>query len=220
MWRCLFLVSLCLATPCLAGPWPREKGTAFVATGMTTEPAGSFYVEYGLGNDWTVGADAYGTWTYTGHAAAFASKSFTMPHGLRLGLETAAIMRSTGIKPLDPLGQTWGLALVGPNLRLGASLGRGLDILSGGWTTAAASLIVGDPYSQKIDLTLGTSPTQRTKVYGQLQGARTSGGQVWRAELAAGVRLNESHEFMLNYNFPLGKGASRVGMTLWQTFQQ
>lgn len=218
MWRCLVLLWCLVGNACLAGPWAREKGTFFVSTGMNTDPAASVYVEYGLGNNWTVGLDAYGTWTYTGNAAVFASQSFALPQGVMVGLETAIVMRSDGFVPLDPLGETWGLALKGPDMRLGASMGRGLDVMSGGWATASSSMILGDPLTQKFDLTFGVSPTKRTKVYGQLQGARTAWGQVWRAEAVAGFELRKGNEFLLNCNIPFGAGDTRLGLTLWQTF--
>ncbi|WP_339109921.1 hypothetical protein [Thioclava sp. GXIMD4216] len=48
----LVMLCLCLATPVGAGPWMREKGTAFLSfgqeTGQETETWTSLYAEYGL----------------------------------------------------------------------------------------------------------------------------------------------------------------------------
>lgn len=218
MWRCVVFLICLMGEPCLAGPWPREKGTFFLSTGMNTEPAATFYLEYGLGNDWTIGAESYGTWSYTGNAALFLNQSFELSEGIMFGFETAMVMRSDGMVPLDPLGETWGLALEGPDVRLGASMGRGLDLMSGGWMTASSSMILGQRPTQKFGLTLGVSPTKRTKVYGQLQGTVTAWGAAWRAEAVAGFKLFEGYEVMMNYNAPIGVGDTRIGMTLWQTF--
>ena len=218
MWRCAVFLLALWTGPCLAGPWPREAGTFFLSTGLNSEPAASLYLEYGLGNDWTVGVDAYGTWTYTGHAAAFASRSFALPSGLQFATEAAVVMRSDGMVALDPWGQAYGLGVSGPDLRIGASLGRGIDIMSGGWATAASSMTFGDVQSQKFELTLGVSPSKWSKVYGQLQGTHNTWGQIWRAETVAGLKISDSHEFLLSFNAPFGEGETRIGLQLWQTF--
>lgn len=218
MWRLAILIFFAMTAAVHAGPWPRAEGTTFTAMGMNGDPAVSFYGEHGIGNDWTVGIETYGNWQFHGHAALFASKSFALEGGSRMALDFGMETGSEGLVLVDPMTMAYGLDLTGPAVRLGASWGRGLDLLEGGWLTVGGSQRLGDIPVTKLEVTMGVSPTGWSKVYGQLQGSFVQGEAIWRVEAVAGVKLSDNQDFLISANAPLGAGNTRLGILLWQTF--
>lgn len=217
MWRIVVLVLLVLANPALGGPWPREKGKAFTAMGVLDSGAGSFYGEYGLGGDWTIGADGFGAYDYTGHAAVFASRSFELSAS-RMALELGVQMQSGGLIPLDPYGLSYGLDISPPELRIGASWGRGLSVMQGGWLTVGASRGLGSVPLTKLEITVGVSPRDWCKVYAQLQGSHSWQATVWRVEGVAGAKISDTQDLLLSYSVGISGDAPKVGLVIWQNF--
>lgn len=169
---------LCLgaAIPASAGPWAREEGKVFASTALRitydpyvlmgmTPPATytTFYLEYGLGRNMTLGFDA-------GHSVAGAHKALVFlkyttpllpePHLLSLELGAGEINGKMALRP-------------------GISYGRGLDVFGrSGWLTADLMAEITDGFAStdlKLDLTVGVNLTSRLKGLVQLHGGQHAG---------------------------------------------
>lgn len=151
-----------------AGPWLAEPGQTFTAFSSTLnyflDVGRSTYVEHGLRQDLTVGADLH-----------FATDRF----GVRDGAATLFIRRQLPLAA-DPhrfayelgLGARWDDTATLPHAQVGLSWGRGLTWGErSGWATVETSLRVGlndDERLFKLDGTLGLDLSPRVTVMGQV----------------------------------------------------
>ena len=153
------LATLCLlsasGSAVLAGAWPREDGTFFVAAGGNVVLFGdaarpvhydpTFYLEYGLTPRVTIGVDGYTADKGTaGSLLGFAQLSFG---SLDRPSRTAASI-AAGLTRI-PTGKN------DPTMRVGLHWGRGADW---GWMSADYAMTIGttlDRFQEKITLTGG-----------------------------------------------------------------
>lgn len=159
-----FILIFCLnaAAPVRAGPWLREKGSAFSSVSVTGTYFGDFgtasYLEYGLRADMTLGADV---------------TTLRSPTGAQSGSGTLFLRRALGAGKGKHLwaydlgiGASWREDLIKPHLRTGISWGRGYQLgPRNGWMTVDAAVLWDLSQSQhlgKVDATLGLNFTDRT----------------------------------------------------------
>ncbi len=157
----LIFLTLLLAAPAVGGPWMREKGTGFSATSSSIsyflETANTTYLEFGLRDDLTIGADVgYFTdrsGTQSGHATAFLRR----PLGRTDGSHKWAYELGLGARWVGPT--------VLPHLKTGLSWGRGIKLRQkDGWMNVDASVMwdLGVSRQQtKVDATLGLNFTKQ-----------------------------------------------------------
>ncbi|AEI95474.1 hypothetical protein [Roseobacter litoralis] len=176
------ILALVSASSAQAGAWLREKGKSFVSTSVqTTENNGSsvsFYMEYGLGEKVTIGADiTYDTeiLNYVAGADIAATTIEDVPIGS--GILFARF-------PLGPVDQPnkWAFHLgIGARYfeaeflqaaELGLSWGRGIQIGSKyGWVNVDSSYNDAEAPAEariKVDGTVGLGLTDKTKVMLQM----------------------------------------------------
>lgn len=130
---CLSVLALLAPPPALAGAWPREAGTVFVATGAERDRDGnsysSLYAEYGLTPRTTVGAELGHTTVGETTALVWAQRPLDDGQGVHrfsLAFGLGAVWRDGTAEPLIQTTLAWG---------------RGFDSRLGtGWLAARGSL--------------------------------------------------------------------------------
>ena len=171
LWICVGFYSADIAH---AGPWPRERGTYFTAlTGSyryahnlgQTESAGSFFGEYGLAQEFTLGLDVTDDSAGYSHALAFLKLP---PRGQNLRYA-----------PSFGLGMARSADNWHPLLRASVTAGRGLTTARPGWWTVTATLDhvpeIGDDPTLKLDATIGVELGARWKTILDMESAFQSG---------------------------------------------
>lgn len=151
----LLLVCQLCALPANAGAWMREKGKSFVATSFSAtyfyDLTQSTYIEYGLRDNLTLGADI---------------ATFHSPFGLQTGSATLFLRFPLGV-PTEQgrwayelgAGASWAGDITVPHLKAGLSWGRGFPRGDRqGWLAVDASLkwdfgLAGEEI--KVDTTAG-----------------------------------------------------------------
>jgi hypothetical protein len=197
------VVVICLglcATPMCAGPWVREKGQVFFASGgnfvlsenaeapVTFDP--TFYGEYGLNGTVTLGVDYYAT-VLEGTQAAVAFASF--PIGQPVGNNVFGAQIGLGGR-MDALGSIEYLT------RGGVSWGRGLDH---GWLTIDASATYGSVeriWLPKADFTWGHHFSDHWTVMAQLQTGQGSDDDTY-------AKIHPAVIFHINDRYSVSLGA-------------
>jgi len=169
------LICICLAQSAHAGPWLREKGSAFLAVSFTgtyfLETTSQTYFEYGLTDATTVIADlGMSRSPYTTATAGYATLSFR--RGLLAPDRNAKLAYELGI------GAGWIDDLILPHMRTGLSWGRGITVLKkSGWTTVESSInweLTNHLHVAKLDATLGLNFTDVTAGMVQIYSAHTA----------------------------------------------
>lgn len=184
MLRVIVLIFLWISpTLAQAGAWPREKGSLFLSFSNTIsansqtrfQTGTSAYLEYGLTPRMTVGFDGF--LGATG-AASEAYLFLRFPVGKRNRPNKFALTFAIGQKSIP---NPWGGTVDQPQIKLGASWGRGLKK---GWLAADAYIIV--PVTKKVptfapaftahhnvhfsaDFTWGQKPNDRLMLIWQVQ---------------------------------------------------
>lgn len=221
MLRAILLLSLILAGAVLpgavsAGPWLREAGTGYLSFALTLEDAdagdagsyGTFYAEYGLRADLTLGLDA-GT-DEEGHAKALA---FAV---LPLGARDAALKLSAEI----------GLGVIDgrPVVRPGLAAGRGITLFGrSGWVSWESRWGLQVDGGQQFfgnDLTLGLEAGAGRLLMVQLQqGGPLDDSDYLRLVPAMVIEAAPGRQIEIGLTAGL-KSASDVGLklALWQSF--
>lgn len=153
-----FLLDVSTAT---AGAWLREKGSGFssVATSSTLfrDISQTTYVEYGVRDDLTLGAEV-----------AF----FTFATGVQSGSGRIFLRRPIGKRDRPSvwsyelgMGADWSVEGVRPNLRAALSWGRGYQLKHlNGWIAVDGSILLdvyGTNHTVKIDSTIGLNFNKR-----------------------------------------------------------
>ncbi|TNF57209.1 MAG: hypothetical protein EP307_14360 [Rhodobacteraceae bacterium] len=199
--RCVLALCLCLLglpLPGWAGPWPREKGQTFVATGgtyryaagtMTVSQEVGIYAEYGLGQRITLGFDAMNDMAAYSHARLFVRLPLSADRRrLKLALTLAVGMARQGLD--------WA-----PSARADLSLGRDHGLGQGGWWSLALSLEGGSLQPEplaKLDADFGLKLGPRLDMILQMQASgrgdasrdvRLVPGVIWRMTPAMRLHL-------------------------------
>ena len=170
----MFLFSVLLAHSAFAGAWLREKETGFssltVSGSMVREFGQTTYLEYGVRDDVTLGADV-------GFLA--------LPDGSRSDYATLFVRRPIGVQDGPNvwayelgIGAGWTGETVNPYLRTGISWGRGFTLgKRGGWMGVDAA-IQWDVYDTnhliKLDSTVGMNFNDRFSGMVQIFHARVN----------------------------------------------
>lgn len=166
---CLTIAFCALATPAVSGAWPRDKGTLFIAAGgnfllsdgaeLPVHYDPTLYAEYGLSTRVTLGLDLY---TADKGRIASAFGFIGVPVGALDGRNRVMVSLGYGYR-LNADTTTESL------MRMGLSLGRGLD---DGWLAADISATFGThdtTWRPKTDLTWGRNWTDRWTTTLQMQ---------------------------------------------------
>jgi hypothetical protein len=164
--RVILLIFSVLAPMAQAGPWPREKGHAFLSFGGLSEidettgtisTYSTLYGEYGLTEKATLGLDLGTDQRRSSKAVVF----LRLP--VRPDTHTTKIAAEMGFGVED------GSAAIRPGL----SIGRGYTLgKRNGWMTADSRTVLFKDFKDTLfesDLTLGLSATKRIKMILQLQ---------------------------------------------------
>jgi hypothetical protein len=163
----LLILALSFAQTAQAGPWLREKGSAFSAVSFSStyymETATQTYLEYGLSDKTTIVADVGMARLHYVENSGYATLS------LRRAL-SAPDAQSKWAYELG-MGAGWIGSTTLPHVRTGLSWGRGMEWgKKSGWMTVEAAVIWDLTYAHhvtKIDTTLGINFTDITS--GMLQ---------------------------------------------------
>lgn len=168
LYRCILLLcTISFAQMAQAGPWLREKGSAFTAVSFSStyylETGSQTYLEYGLTDKTTVVADLGISRLHyvdnTGYATVSLRRAISAPDAKsKWAYEIGA-------------GAGWIGATTLPHIRTGLSWGRGIEWgKKSGWMTVEAAVIwdlTYDLHVTKVDATLGINFTDITS--GMLQ---------------------------------------------------
>ncbi len=216
----IFLTTICVSYPAQAGPWLREKGTAFTAVSFATtyylETASQTYLEYGLTDTTTMIADI-------GMARLhFAPDS---------GYATLSMRRSLG--PTDAPSK-WayeigvGVAWIGPetlpHIRTGLSWGKGTKWgEKSGWMTVEGAVIWNIKHAlhaAKLDATIGINFTDTTSGMIQIFTAHVADqGIVTFAPSIIFSPKKSKFRFQIGAESELGNlGNSALKIGLWREF--
>ncbi|WP_373489480.1 hypothetical protein [Blastomonas sp.] len=215
-----FLFCLALAPPAVAGPWLREKGRTFTSTSVTLnhfqDAASSTYIEHGLREDMTVGADIGVFRNTTAGPSGTATIFLRRPWGNRDGQSLWAYELGAGA--------SWDGAVISPHAKTGVTWGRGITFRDkGGWTTVDASyrwdLGAGEDVF-KLDGTLGLNFTDRVAGMFQVYVSHSAGET--SATLAPSViyaAKSGKTKWQLGIESPLSDTArTAIKFGLWRDF--
>lgn len=220
-WCALALgIFLASAQTAPAGPWLREKGKAFAASSVSATQAkdisGSVYLEYGLRENVTLGADVfYGidrTLQQAGSAIIFARFPISEPdatHKWAWHLGVGARSQNNIFTPAVEAGLSWG---------------RGIKIGTRyGWAVIDSSLnIPGSDLERRIKLdgTLGLGFTDHFRGMAQVF-VTHQGGEVF-AKFAPSVLIipgKGPYTVQLSAEIPMaGGGETQFKLGLWRDF--
>ncbi len=193
------LIFMLIASAVRAGPWPREAGAAFLASGGTYRfdfatglpmSEATFYAEYGLPWRITLGFDGMQTDAGAAQALVFAR--------VPLGREDRRLKLALGAGL--GVARAGGRADWGGMARVGIALGRDHTLGRGGWWTIAAAVEATETNPlplTRIDATFGLGLTPRLQGLVQVEASARDDrdaqvalipGVIWR--LGPGTRLH------------------------------
>lgn len=178
---------LCAATSAHAGPWLREKGSTFSSVSVSGTYLRDFgtatYLEYGLWDSMTIGADINTTTSGEGARSGFATLFLRRPLGPNKGAHRWAYELGVGA--------AWEDEIILPHIKTGISWGKGYSLREkNGWMTVDASVkwnLSGGDTAAKVDATMGMNFSDRTT--GIVQLYLTHLDQKFYATLAPSVVL-------------------------------
>ena len=213
----LLVLLIVLAAQVHAGPWPREKGKAFLSFSSQVEGPNEFglydsfatlYAEYGLTDTLTLGIDLGGSATQMTKAVAFA----------RLPIGRADNKTKLAIE--------LGLGQVGGDnaLRPGLSLGRGITVGErNGWATIDTRFVMftdSSDYLLENDFTVGLNTTDKSKLIIQFQTGAPKGNPLYiRLASSVVIERKPSHHLELGVTAGLMQTSSygfKIGT--WRNF--
>lgn len=219
MLRCLILAGLLLVGLTVttgAGPWPREKGRAFLSLSGQVHERDEFgfidqffgiYGEYGATDRLTLGIDAGGDAVRMSKALVFARWPLGAPERpLKFAIELGA-------------GEVESAAALRPVL----SVGRGITLWDrSGWMTGEARMILagGGDVSLESDFTFGLDTGPRSKTILQIQTGRPALGRSY-IRLAPSFVYRTGPRTSLEFGLiePLsGNDRRAVKLGLWREF--
>ncbi|SEO03650.1 hypothetical protein SAMN04490248_101114 [Salinihabitans flavidus] len=217
----LLLIVLLIGTQAQAGPWLRDTGRVFTATGLTlsrpltggaVRHVTTFYSEWGVSERLTIGLDG---WSAPGQS--FAGVFFSrLPLWRGAGGDLWAAEFGTG-QHIDATGSR----LI---VRPGLSWGRGLTTKVGaGWLSTDARLTLSPGaglLGGKIESTYGVALRPGLSLMAQLTLEQTRGGRVhWTATPSVVLRLDSARRLQLSgFGQSFGGGTAGVKIVIWQEF--
>lgn len=206
----------------LAGAWPRDQGSFFIAL-SADQTRSQVYAEYGTRGGWTLGTEV------------------TMPRGRRLPdvsqfvqhlvWRNATQVLSAGLA-LDLRETTAALAypqLKGTSetaIRVGLFWGKGFQTSFGdGWATIDAQVErlvtndwLGEGLAYKLDIGVGIRPIDRLKLIAQAQLWQRAGTQNLRLETTAAWAIGATHIVLSPSMGVIGPKTPRLKLGLWAAF--
>ncbi len=216
----VILSCLSLATPALAGPWMREKGATFTSASFTLnyfyETGSNTYLEYGLRDDMTVGADIGIFRNSTIGQSGTATLFLRRPLGNRDGKNLWAYELGVGA--------SWQGMLISPHFKTALTWGHGITFRGkGGWTSIDTSIRWDLGYAAhlvKIDGTVGLNMSDRFAGMFQIYVSHSKGDTA--AILAPSViytpRKGKSR-WQLGLENPIGdRRRTAIKFGLWREF--
>lgn len=158
----LLILSTCPPTRAHAGAWLREQGTSFTAVSFSAtyfrDIANTTYLEIGLRENLTLGADIGYFTSRIGQQSGFATLFMRKPLGPNTGPNKWAYEIGAGA--------TWEGELVVPHIKTGVSWGRGYQFQDmNGWMAVDASITwdLGlGLHLTKVDTTVGLNFSDTT----------------------------------------------------------
>ena len=216
----VFLSCLLLAAPVTAGPWLREKGKTFTSVSIVVnyfyDTASSTYLEYGLRDDMTVGADV-GIFRDTtvgpsGSATLFLRRALSKTDGKSLWAYELGV------------GANWQSIEISPHLKTALTWGRGMTFRErNGWLTVDASInwaLADVPDVAKLDGTLGMNVTDRFAGMFQVYVSHSDGAT--STTLAPSIIYtpkNGKSKWQIGLESPLGNtDRTAIKFGLWREF--
>lgn len=165
---CLCVALLALPGLCMAGAWPREEGRTFIATGAALlekengieEVEQTFYVEYGLKKQRTLGFSGFINPSVSGEGHVFLRFApRPRPSGALIAYELGVGVKSTDLITFRPF------------LKTGLSWSKGLTLgTRTGWLSldgAAFFDLDHEDHRVKLDATFGLNMSDQFKLIGQ-----------------------------------------------------
>lgn len=213
-------VYLCGAPAANAGAWLREKGTSFTSVSFTTtwfrDTTNSSYLEYGVRDDLTIGADIGYASTSNGTQSGYGAIFIRRPLGKNEGPNQWAYELGVGAAWVDDLTL--------PFVKTGISWGRGIKLYDkNGWMAVDASVawdVSEGHHLTKIDTTVGINFTEITTGMVQLYVANLDGDSY--ASIAPSIVLKPRKS---NFRFQIGAESqlgnldnTGVKFGLWREF--
>ena len=219
--RSLFVIVLLILSPAPAWPgaWLREKGTAFVSMAVTAfkeddygyDYKGSFYAEYGLRENLTLGLDVQEHRDLYGHALAFARLPIAEFDNIgRFAAEIAVGAHHQQMR-------SWAL------YKATLSYGKGFQsALGNGWVAVDAALEyrTHDALYRKLDITTGLSSQRLLNPLLQIETAyRSDSPLYWRVRPSVMIQAKQSRTTWI---FGLERNDARkntgIRLAIWNTF--
>ncbi|MGB7240907.1 MAG: hypothetical protein WBC93_02330 [Sulfitobacter sp.] len=203
-----------------AGAWLREKGTAFTSSSFVTNKRGDgstmTYLEYGVLDNLTVGADLMVSYTNTGRQFGFGTLFLRRPIG--------DAGRNRKFAYQLGIGAAWDNLLILPHIEAGLSWGRGLKLGKiDGWATIDSSFRWEPTLSRnhlKVDGTIGLSLGKHTKVMVQMFTENKSGALT--STLAPSVLISPgkgTYTLQVGVELPDGQNdPPRLKLGIWRKF--
>jgi len=151
-----------MASSADAGAWLREKGSSFTSVAFTStwfrDTTNTSYLEYGLRDDLTIGADIGYATSRNGTQSGYGTFFIRRPLGKTDGISKWAY--EVGV------GAAWVGEEVFPYIKTGLSWGRGIDVRDkSGWMAVDASMtwdVTAGHHLAKVDSTIGVNFTDVT----------------------------------------------------------
>jgi hypothetical protein len=206
------------------GAWPRDKGQVFFAI-SADQTRTKIYAEYGLGRDWTLGAEAT-----QGEKGRPPGLSVFLMHPVWRGSGGAILSAGVGgayreTYAAGAYAHLEGTPEIAASVRL--SWGKGYGSRWGeGWYALDAQVekVMSEDWAlrgltYKLDATIGLKPFERVMVMVQAQGwASASGERVLRLEPSAAWALGKVQLVAAPSIGVIGAADPRFKLALWLTF--
>ena len=211
---------LLVAHPALAGAWMRDKGHGFVSSTVNANRDGgttSTYLEYGLTDRVTLGADMFMTYDV---------------QGTRDGYGTLFLRHALG--PTDRANK-WalvgggGVAVIGfevlPFLKTGLSWGRGYQLgTRQGWIAVDSAVLWDLTYAQhvhKLDTAIGLALTPRLRGLFEVYLDRTNGTTTTTLAPSLLIQTGAKRQYTLQIGAEIprdDRSAATLTIGFWNTF--
>lgn len=215
IWARLYLtaLSMLLALPALAGPWPREPGRFFASSSVTSELHYSQWLEIGVRRGQWFSLQGDRSMNAPPTLALSYHRAFRDFGAWKTSASLGAVLRGPDFntfgwlmtRPLGPL--QWRRVEVGPELglQIGASVGRSMEWPKPGWLAFKARYRHGPLLRQiKAEATWGIRPTDRLSLIGQMHLSKGNSQDLLIDLGASGVlHINQTISIELGLNQPL-----------------